>query len=166
MKLLARNSFRFTRPPHVGADGVPALHSRNRARQLMWTYGSTLGSFAALARNFARRRQRQMRVLQRRLISVVLIVALLFAVCAVRPQPAHANSDATTIAIILGGVIGGLMVIALIFTFFVRNNPAWMPAAPTAEANLRGNPWDRPVQRFRFGLSCATRDGALPLLCW
>jgi hypothetical protein len=108
-----------------------------------------------------------MRRLQRSLVSVVLVVALLFAVCTVRPQPVHALDDeATTIIIILGGVIGGLMVLALIFTFFVRDNPAWMPAAPTAEAALRGNPWDRPAQRFRFGLGCASRDGGVPLLCW
>jgi len=94
----------------------------------------------------------------------VLVVALVFAVCTVRPQPVHADST-TTILIVLGGVIGGLMVIALIFTFFVRNNPAWMPVAPTAQAALRGNPWDLPAPRLRFGFSCA-RDSGVPLICW
>jgi len=103
--------------------------------------------------------------MHRMLISVVLVVTLTFAVCTVRPQPVYANSDTTTILIVLGGVIGGLMIIALIFTFFVRNNPAWMPAVPTAETQLRGNPWEVPPPRIKFGFSCA-RDTGVPLICW
>src|SRR5512144_2671519 len=62
-----------------------------------------------------RRRPRPMSRMHRMLISVILVVTLTFAVCTVRPQPVHAD-DTTTILIVLGGVIGGLMVIALIFT--------------------------------------------------
>lgn len=103
--------------------------------------------------------------MQRTLISVVLVVALFFAVCTVRPQPVRAD-DTTTILIVLGGVIGGLMIVALVFTFFVRDNPAWMPAAPTAaDTAFRHNPWDRPDHRLKFGLSCA-RDSGVPLICW
>ena len=104
--------------------------------------------------------------IHRMLISAVLIITFTFAVCTVRPQPVHADSDTTTILIVLGGVIGGLMVIALIFTFFVRNNPAWMPALPTGqEAQLRRNPWEVPPPRIKFGFSCA-RDTGVPLICW
>ncbi len=102
----------------------------------------------------------------RTLISMVLVVALLVAICTVRPTPAYANSDAATIAIILGGVIGGLALIAIIMTIIVRNNPAWMPAVPQADAVLRASPWDRPAGRMRFGLRCGSRDGGVPLVCW
>jgi hypothetical protein len=103
--------------------------------------------------------------MHRVVISVVLVVALFFAVCTVRPQPVYAD-DTETILIVLGGVIGGLMVLALVFTFFVRDNPAWMPAAPSAaDTAFRQNPWDRPGPRLKFGLSCA-RDSGVPLLCW
>jgi hypothetical protein len=100
------------------------------------------------------------------LVSVVVIFALLFTLCTVRPTPVYASSDATTIAIILGGVIGGLMIIAVVFTLLIRNNPAWMPAAPDIGAMVRHNPWDRPDNRVRFGFGCGVRDGTLPLLCW
>lgn len=103
---------------------------------------------------------------KRTLVSVVLVVALLFAICTVRPTPAYAKSDTTTIAIILGGVIGGLAVIAIIMTLIVRNNPAWMPALPQADAALRASPWDPPADRVRFGTRCGIRDGGVPLVCW
>ena len=99
-------------------------------------------------------------------ISVVLVVALVFTLCAVRPAPVYANTDTTTILIILGGVIGGLMIVAIIMTLIVRNNPAWMPALPPGDAALRSNPWDPPDNRVRFGWRCGVRDGALPLVCW
>ena len=103
---------------------------------------------------------------KRTLISVVLVVALLVTVCTVRPTPAYADTDATTIAIILGGVIGGLALIAIIMTLIVRNNPAWMPAVPQADAVLRASPWDAAADRVRFGLRCGIRDGGVPLVCW
>lgn len=103
---------------------------------------------------------------KRSVISVLVVVALVAALCTVRPTPVYANSDATTIAIILGGVIGGLMIIALIFTLFIRNNPAWMPATPDIDAMLKRNPWDRPNDRVRFAFRCGIRDGTMPLVCW
>jgi len=103
---------------------------------------------------------------KRTLISVVLIVALVGTLCTVRPTPVYASSDATTIAIILGGVIGGLAIIALIFTLIVRNNPAWMPAVPDVGAMLKGNPWDQPPDRARFRLGCKAGDGTVALVCW
>jgi len=103
---------------------------------------------------------------KRTLISLVLMVTLLFAVCSVRPAPVYADTDTTTILIILGGVIGGLAVIAVIMTLIVRNNPAWMPALPSADATLKATPWDRPSARVRFGLGCGVRDGSVPLVCW
>jgi hypothetical protein len=103
---------------------------------------------------------------KRSVISVVLVVALLTAVCTVRPTPAYASSDAATIAIILGGVIGGLALIAVIVTLLVRNNPAWMPAVPAPEEVLRSSPWHRTDDRLRFGLGCGVRDGGVPLVCW
>ena len=104
---------------------------------------------------------------KRTLISVVLIVALLFAVCTVKPPPARAlDNDTTLVIIIIAGVIVGGIIIALIFTFFVRDNPAWMPAVPEPETAARGNPWARPEERVKFGLSCGARDGGVPLICW
>jgi hypothetical protein len=102
---------------------------------------------------------------KRTLISLVLVVTLFFAVCTVRPAPVYAT-DTTTIAIILGGVIGGLALIAVIMTLIVRNNPAWMPALPSADATLKATPWDPPSERVRFGLGCGVRDGGVPLVCW
>lgn len=104
---------------------------------------------------------------KRTLISTVVIVALLFAVCTVKPTPARAlSSDAELVLIVIGGVIVGGIIIALIFTFFVRNNPAWMPAVPDPETAARGNPWNRPDERVKFGLGCGARDGGVPLVCW
>jgi hypothetical protein len=104
---------------------------------------------------------------KRTLISAVLIVTLLFAVCTVRPTPVYASSSTETILIVLGGVIGGLAILALVITLFVRNNPAWMPVAPEADAALRNAAWDRPEDHhMRFGLGCGVRDGGVPLVCW
>jgi hypothetical protein len=103
----------------------------------------------------------------RTLTSVVLILALVGTLCTVRPAPVYADSDTETILIVLGGVIGGLMIIALIFTLIVRNNPAWMPAVPDVGTMLKGNPWDRPPdERTRFRLGCRSRDGTVALVCW
>lgn len=102
---------------------------------------------------------------KRTLVSVVLVVTLLCGLCAVRPTPTYATSS-TTIAIVLGGVIGGLMVIAVIVTLVVRNNPAWMPALPEGDIAQRSNPWREPEPRVHFGLGCGMRDGGVPLVCW
>jgi hypothetical protein len=109
---------------------------------------------------------RRMARVKRTLISVVVIVALLFAVCTVKPAPAHALDDTALVLIIIGGVIVGGIIIALIVTFFVRDNPAWMPAVPEPETAARGNPWNRPDERVKFGLSCGAREGGVPLICW
>jgi hypothetical protein len=104
---------------------------------------------------------------KRALISLVLVVALLSAICTVRPTPAYASSSSgTTTAIVIGGAIGGLMIIAVIVTLIVRNNPAWMPALPQDDAALKSNPWDRPAARVQFGWRCGARGGAVPLICW
>lgn len=103
---------------------------------------------------------------KRTLISVVVIVALLFAVCTVKPTPARALDDTALVLIIIGSVIVGGIIIALIFTFFVRDNPAWMPAVPDPETTARGNPWNRTEERVKFGLGCGARDGGVPLICW
>jgi hypothetical protein len=103
---------------------------------------------------------------KRTLISVVLIVALLFTVCTVRPTPVQALDDTQLVLVIIGGVLVGGIIIALIFTFFVRDNPAWMPALPEPETASRGNPWGKPEERIRFGLGCRNRDGGMPLVCW
>ena len=99
-------------------------------------------------------------------ISIVLIVALVFTLCAARPTPVYADSNGTTIAIVLGGVIGGLMILAVIITLIVRNNPAWMPALPPTDGAARANVWDRPNPRWRFGWQCGAQGGSMPLVCW
>jgi hypothetical protein len=136
-------------------------------RSFVWTSDSGLGTFAPRA-VWARAKGGVvgMSGMKRTLISLVLVVTLLCAVCTVRPAPVYANSSGTTIAIILGGVIGGLALIAVIVTLIVRNNPAWMPAVPSADAVLKATPWDEPAERVRFGLGCGVRDGGVPLVCW
>jgi protein-S-isoprenylcysteine O-methyltransferase Ste14 len=104
--------------------------------------------------------------LKRTVVSVVLVLALLVAVCTVRPTPACASSSSETIAIAIGGTIGGLAIIAVIMTIIVRNNPAWLPAVPQADDALKASPWDRPPERVQFGLRCGVRDGVVPLVCW
>ena len=103
---------------------------------------------------------------KRSLMSLVLIVALVGTLCTVRPAPVYASSSGETIAIILGGTIGGLMLLAVIITLFVRNNPAWMPAVPDVGTMLKRNPWEQPPDRPRFRLGCSTRDGTVALVCW
>jgi len=100
------------------------------------------------------------------LVSVMVAVALVFTLCTVKPAPVYANSSTETILIVLGGVIGGLMIIALIMTLIVRNNPAWMPALPQTEAARRSDPWEGRDQRWRFGWHCGLRDGVMPVVCW
>lgn len=103
---------------------------------------------------------------KRSFVSLLVIVALLFTVCTVRPTPVQAIDDTELVLIIIGGVIVGGIIIALIFTFFVRDNPAWMPALPSPESTARGNPWAKPDERLRFGFGCRNRDGGMPLICW
>jgi hypothetical protein len=98
--------------------------------------------------------------------TLLVIVTFTVAVSIVRPQPVMAETDTTTILIVLGAVVGGLALIALIMTLIVRNNPAWMPLGPTpdlSKSDRFGRPPDKGVQ---FGLGCGVRDGALPLICW
>jgi hypothetical protein len=102
---------------------------------------------------------------KRTMVSMFLVVTLLCGICTVRPAPTYATSS-ETIAIVLGGVIGGLMVIAVIVTVIVRNNPAWMPALPQGDLAQKSNPWSEPEPRVHFGLGCGMRDGGVPLVCW
>ncbi len=99
------------------------------------------------------------------LTTLLVIITFTVAVVVVQPEPAMAT-DTTTILIVLGSVVGGLALIALLMTLLVRNNPAWMPLGPTpdlAKSDRFGRPPDAGV---RFGLGCGVRDGALPLICW
>lgn len=103
---------------------------------------------------------------KRMLISLVVLVTFTVAVCVVQPRPVHADSDTTTILIILGAVIGGLALFALIMTLIVRNNPAWMPLGPGPEHTRADRGWGDPPGKVRFALDCGMRDGSVPLLCW
>ena len=102
---------------------------------------------------------------KRTIVSILLVVTLLCGLCTVRPTPVYASSSETT-AIVIGGVIGGLMIIALIVTLVIRNNPAWMPALPQGDLTRTSNPWSEPQQRVQFGPRCGMRDGSVPLVCW
>ena len=101
------------------------------------------------------------------LTTLIVIVTFTVAVTVVRPQPAHADSDTETILIVLGAVIGGLALFALIMTLLVRNNPAWMPMAQGPDLQrydkFRGPPESGGL---KFGLRCGARNGAMPLVCW
>lgn len=95
-----------------------------------------------------------------------LLVAITFtvAVTAVQPPPAQADTDTETILIVLGAVFGGLAIIAIIATLLVRNNPAWMPAAPELDLKHLGR--DERPPGMRWGLDCGWRRGGVPLVCW
>lgn len=100
------------------------------------------------------------------LTTLVVILTFTVAVSVVQPRPVHADTDTETILIVLGAVIGGLALFALIMTLIVRSNPAWMPLGPApdiARTDRYGRPPDEGV---RFGLGCGIRQGTLPLVCW
>lgn len=101
------------------------------------------------------------------LTSLIVILTFTVAVSVVQPQPVHADSDTETILIVLGAVIGGLALFALIMTLIVRNNPAWMPftQAPDLQRYTRfGGP--PPEPGVRWGLGCAGPKGGMALVCW
>jgi hypothetical protein len=103
---------------------------------------------------------------RRVLVSLVVILAFTVCVCAVQPKPVYASSSTTTILIVLGSVIGGLALFALIMTLIVRNNPAWMPLAPGPDL-AKAHPWEPPESKpIKFGLGCGVRPEGVPLLCW
>jgi hypothetical protein len=98
------------------------------------------------------------------LVTLIVLVTFTLAVCTVKPQPVLAD-DTTTILIILGAVIGGLALFALIMTLIVRNNPAWMPLGPMPEKKRADRDWSDPPG-IKFGFDCGVRSGGMPLLCW
>lgn len=101
------------------------------------------------------------------LTSLIVIVTFTVAVCVVQPRPARADSSSTeTVLIVLGAVIGGLALFALIMTLIVRNNPAWMPIAQGPDLQRYDRFRGPPERTVHFGLGCSARDGALPLVCW
>lgn len=100
------------------------------------------------------------------LTSLIVIVTFTVAVAVVQPQPAQADSSTETILIVVGAVVGGLAIFALIMTLIVRNNPAWMPLAQGPDLQKYDKFRGPPDPSVKFGLGCGVRDGALPLLCW
>jgi hypothetical protein len=100
------------------------------------------------------------------LTTLIVIVTFTVTVAVVHPQPAHASSSTETILIVLGGVIGGLALFALIMTLIVRNNPAWMPIAQGPDLQHYDRFRGPPERTVHFGLGCGVRDGAMPLVCW
>jgi type VI protein secretion system component VasK len=100
------------------------------------------------------------------LTSLIVIITFTVAVCVVKPQPAHADNSTETILIVLGAVIGGLALFALIMTLIVRNNPAWMPIAQGPDLQRYDRFRGPPESTVHFGLGCGVRDGAMPLVCW
>lgn len=98
--------------------------------------------------------------------ALVVILTFTVVVSTVQPQPVYADTDTETILIVLGAVMGGLALLALVVTLFVRNNPAWMPLGPAPE-KARTDRYGRPPDDgIRFGLGCGVRNGTLPLVCW
>lgn len=91
----------------------------------------------------------------------VLLIATMIAVSL--PRPAEAKVDTEQALIIVGSIIGGLVVVALIGTLIVYRRPksahdllAKEPAPASAER-----------ERLRFGPACAPMpDGQMPMLCW
>jgi hypothetical protein len=100
------------------------------------------------------------------LTSLIVIVTFTVAVAVVQPRPVQADTDTTTILIVLGAVIGGLALFALIMTLIVRNNPAWMPLAQGPDLQQYDRLRGPPDGGVKFALGCGVRDGALPLVCW
>ncbi len=102
----------------------------------------------------------------RLLTTLVVILTFTVAVSVVQPRPVYADTDTETILIVLGSVIGGLALLALVLTLIVRNNPAWMPLGPSPDT-VRTDRFGRPPDDgIRFGLGCGVRNGTLPLVCW
>ena len=92
-------------------------------------------------------------------VAIAVAVALMFG--AISPAPAHA--DDTEVAIIIGAVVGGLVVVALVATALFRDNPALRSFRPPAEDTAALADRDR----IRFGMQCASRDGSAPaIMCW
>ncbi|MDX2166538.1 MAG: hypothetical protein SF182_05720 [Deltaproteobacteria bacterium] len=102
--------------------------------------------------------------LLRLLTTLTVAITFTVVVTAVQPQPVYANTDTETILIVLGAVFGGLAIIAIVATLLVRNNPAWMPAAPGLDVKHLAR--DERPPGVRFGLDCGWRPGGMPLLCW
>ncbi len=100
------------------------------------------------------------------LTSLIVIVTFTVAVAIVKPQPVQADSSTTTILIVVGAVVGGLALVALIMTLLVRNNPAWMPLAQGPDLERYDRFRGPPDGGVKFGLRCGVHDGSLPLLCW
>ncbi|MBX3025044.1 hypothetical protein KF840_09055 [bacterium] len=101
------------------------------------------------------------------LTTLIVIVTFTVTVAVVHPEPVQASSSTETILIVLGGVIGGLALFALIMTLIVRNNPAWMPLAQGPDLTRYDKFRDPPDGGgLHFGLRCGVRDGAMPLVCW
>lgn len=100
------------------------------------------------------------------LTSLIVIVTFTVAVAVIHPQPVRASSSTETVLIVLGAVIGGLALFALIMTLIVRNNPAWMPIAQGPDLTRYDRFRGPPDSGVHFGLRCGVRDGAMPLVCW
>lgn len=100
------------------------------------------------------------------LTSLIVIVTFTVAVAVVQPQPVQADSDTETILIVLGAVIGGLAIFALIMTLIVRDNPAWMPLAQGPDLQHYDKFRGPPDPGVKFGLGCGVQRDGLSLLCW
>jgi hypothetical protein len=97
-----------------------------------------------------------------RAIALLLIATMLVVSV---PRPAAAKSDTETAIIIVGGVIGGLVIVALIGTLIVYNRKDDIPREYLARNPL---PDEGRKQGLRFGPACAPSsvDGQVPMFCW
>ncbi|MFN8641660.1 MAG: hypothetical protein U0802_08400 [Candidatus Binatia bacterium] len=100
------------------------------------------------------------------LTSLLVIVTFTVFVAVVQPQPARADSSTETVLIVVGAVVGGLALFALIMTLIVRNNPAWMPLTQGPDLHQYDKFHGPPDDGVKFGPRCGIQGGTLPLLCW
>lgn len=101
----------------------------------------------------------------RKLRTLAVAVAALFLFGALAPDPARAISkDTETAIIIVGSIIGGLIVVAIIATIVMRQDKKIFhldEARPPSD--------DDPLARksgLRFATGCPTGADGRPLVCW
>jgi hypothetical protein len=94
--------------------------------------------------------------------AALLLIATMLVVSV--PRPVAAKVDTSQALIIVGSIIGGLVVVALIGTLIVYRKPGLVN-----ELLVKAPPPPPQVaeRRIRFGPSCAPMpDGQMPMLCW
>ena len=97
-----------------------------------------------------------------RVTLVAIAVAVALFAGSVTPRPAQAMDDMVKVGLISSGVVGGILLLAIVGASLTRDDPRWLTET---SPGIGGDPFPSNT-RVHFGSRCPQANGTALAVCW